>query len=116
MFSFNLMALWSANSLGLRDRGWVENRPTYGFTPNTVHQTCCTRLRVGINIAGDAFIYCYRCEQIIAKSCGVIQTPQQRRYAEARAGTPVRQLTGPKPENVIELTRHKKPTVPPTAS
>ena len=110
MFSY-FKALAVAKEIGLHDRGKVQFPKTEDSSRNCFHRFCHTRLRVGVDGHGNAFIYCWRCEQIVENSTGPIKTVKQQRLQKPKAEV----ADTPDNNNVIKLSVHRTPTTP-TAS
>lgn len=86
MFSW-FSALLAARRLQLRDKGEMplfigDDGNLYGQT----HQTCETRLRIGITTNRVAVSYCPRCEYILRGAGGPAPPPQSAKDLENGGG------------------------------
>ena len=110
MFSY-FKALAAAKDIGLCDRGKVQFPKVEGLNRNCFHRFCNTRLRVGVDGHGNSYVYCWRCEQIVENSSGLIKTIKQQRLQKPKTDI----TEGSDHTNVIRLSISKTPTTP-TAS
>lgn len=67
VFNYLFGILPSARRLKLRDKGNIEPCYRDGQWIVHCHATCMTTTRIGINKAGEAIKYCWRCEVVFDK-------------------------------------------------